>query len=417
MIRFPTPSDHRYADGTNPTMPQGSGTYWAPGGLDSSQPAVTRDSEDRHGPSRLRANHLTSSAYASAPAVSLTQRDSYPAPGLTQTDCPEQFPYHPQPYIPNVNYAAPPLDLTDYPVSYHLCPHDPAEYSPSSPQIHPGSAYHSGQYATQPSGLGHFEYPPSDPNSFHHPTSYDTSGYFTTDGYGLPLGGQHQQNLVSDPSCYLRCDGSFDHYGNVTQHPILPIPSSSGSSELGNALVEISSAEPQPTSRASIALPSLPLPSQPIPKHEPCEGTIGLNPIKAEYGATASGQPFSPMTPLDSPSLTGDHSPYIKEEDQEQHVGTSSMRRASTPLHGHGSLRHRHTHDFRLVEDPTAYPGFAKVRSCLTITYTCSSTYRGTRRHRAYLFPALTHIPLGDVSPRRNRRRSRHPIRERLRRA
>ena len=259
-----------------------------------------------------------------------------------------------------------------------------------------------------------FEYPPSDPNSFHH-TTYDTTGYFMgEDQYCLPLGSQHQQNLVSDPSSYLRGDGSFDHYGTVTQHPIHPIPPSSGSSELGNALVEISSAEPQPTSRTSIALPSLPLPSQPATKHEPCEGTIGLNPVKTEYGVTA----FSPMTPLDS---TGDHSPYIKEEDDEQsHVGTPSMRRASTPLHGHGSLCHRHSHEpFRVVEDPTAYPGFAsstKVRSCLTIAYTCSSTYRGTR-HRAYLFQALSHIPLACVSTRRSRRRSRLPIQERLHRA
>jgi hypothetical protein len=229
----------------------------------------------------------------------------------------------------------------------------------------------------------------------------------------MPPGSQHQQNLVSDPSSYLRCDGSFDHYGTVTQHPILPVPPSTGSSELGNALVEISSAELQPTSRTSIALPSLPLPSQPATKHEPCEGTIGLIPIKNEYGVTA----FSPMTPLDS---TGDHAPFIKEEDDEQaHVGNSSMRRDSTPLHGHGSLCHRHTHEFRVMEDPTAYPGFAsttKVRSCLTMAYTCSSTYRGIR-HRAYLFPALSHIPLVCVSTRRSPRRSRHPIRERLHRA
>jgi hypothetical protein len=115
MIRYPTPSDHRYPDAT---MPQGGTTYWAPGGLDTSQPAVTRDPEDRHGPSRLRANQLNSPAYASAPALSLTQRDSYPTLGQTQTDCPEQFAYPPQQYIPSVNYAAPPYDFADYPVGY-----------------------------------------------------------------------------------------------------------------------------------------------------------------------------------------------------------------------------------------------------------------------------------------------------------
>jgi hypothetical protein len=242
----------------------------------------------------------------------------------------------------------------------------------------PGSAYHSGQCPTQPSAaVTHFEYPPSDPTSFHHTTTYDPTGYVNADGqYGLPLGNQHQQNLVSDPSVYLRCDDSFDHYETATQHPTLPIPPSSGSSELGNALVDISTPEPQSTSRASISLPSLPLPSQPAIKHEPSEGAIGPNPVKIEYGATASGQPFSPMTPL----LPGDHAPYTKEEDQEPlHVPTSSMARASTPLHGHSSLRHHRPHaldSFRLVQDPAAYPGFApstKVRSCLTIAYSCSS--------------------------------------------
>jgi hypothetical protein len=266
--------------------------------------------------------------------------------------------------------------------------------------------------------MNHFGYPPSDPIQH---TSYDPTGYFTADGqYCLPLGSQHQQNLVSDPSGYLRSDASFDHYETVTQHSNLPIPPSSGSSELGNALVEISSPKPQPMSRASITLPSLPLPSHPAIKLEPSEGAIGLNPVKTEYGVPHSGQSFSPMTPLDSPSLTSDHAPYTKEEDQEQHhVGASSMPRASTPLRGHGSMRRRqHPLDsFRMVEDPAAYPGFAsstKVRSYLTIACTCSSTYRGTRRHRPFLFLALTHTP---PVRRRTRRRSRPPIRERPRRA
>lgn len=184
--------------------------------------------------------------------------------------------------------------------------------------------------------------------------------------------------------------------------------------------MEVSTPEPQSTSRPSIALPSLSLPPQPAPKQEPSEGTIPA--VKTEYGATTGGQPFSPMTPLGSPSLTGGHAPYMKEEDQEAlHVGTS-MPRASTPLHGHSSLRHHRPHtldSFRLVQDPAAYPGFApstKVRSCLTIAYSCSSTYRGTRRHRPSLFLFRTPIHPAGVSRRPARRRSRLPIRERLHR-
>ena len=264
--------------------------------------------------------------------------------------------------------------------------------------------------------MTHFEYPPSDPNPFQHTTYDHTTGYFAADGqYCMPLGSQHQQNLVSDHAGYLRCDDSFDHYETVTQHPILPIPPSSGSSELGNALVEISPPEPQPMSRASIALPSLPLPSQPAPKHDPSEGAVG-HPVKTEYGTTASGQPFSSMAPLGSPSLTSDHAPYIKEEVQDHFL---SMPRSSTPHHGHSSLRHRqHTQEsFRLVQDPAAYPGFAssaKVRPYLMIAYTYSPIYRGTRRHRPSLFLYITRILLAVVSRPLSRRRSRLPIRERL---
>ena len=118
MLRHTMPSDPRYADATNPAVPQGSGIAWAPG-LDTCQPAVTRDLEDRHGPSHLRANQLTSSRYASATPFSLTQRDSYPALGHPQSECPDQFPYPPQQYTQTVNYAAPSHDLADYPsVSY-----------------------------------------------------------------------------------------------------------------------------------------------------------------------------------------------------------------------------------------------------------------------------------------------------------
>jgi hypothetical protein len=158
----------------------------------------------------------------------------------------------------------------------------------------------------------------------------------------LPLGSQHQQNLVSDPSVYLRCGDSFDHYETVTQHTVLPIPPSSGSSELGNALVDMSTPEPQSTTRSSISLPSLPLPFQPSPEHEPSEGVIGLNPVNSEY---------------------------TKEGQEPLHVGASSILCASSPLHGHGSLPHRpHTcGSFRLVQNPAGFAPLAKVRSCLSI--------------------------------------------------
>ncbi|KAF8477677.1 hypothetical protein DFH94DRAFT_846064 [Russula ochroleuca] len=55
-----------------------------------------------------------------------------------------------------------------------------------------------------------------------------------------------------------------------------------------------------------------------------------------------------------------DHAPYTKEDQEQLHVGTS-MPRASTLLHGHGSLHHgQYTLDsFRLVQDLAAYPGFS----------------------------------------------------------
>jgi hypothetical protein len=231
-----------------------------------------------------------------------------------------------------------------------------------------GPGYHNGQYPTQTtSTVTRYEYPPSDPTSFQ-PTTYESTGYFSADGhYGLPLDAQHQQSLASDPSTYLRYDDSIEHYNAVTQHSVMPIPPSSSSSELGNALIEIRSSEHHQMGRASIALPSLP--PQTAPKHD--EGAVV---IKTEFGATTIGQAFSPMTPLDSPSLSGGHASYIKEEEQEQlHLGNSSMPRRSS-LHGHGSHPHRqHALDsFRLVQDPTAFPEFAssnKVRSCLTIAY------------------------------------------------
>ena len=83
---------------------------------------------------------------------------------------------------------------------------------------------------------------------------------------------------------------------------------------------------------SSLPFSSLSSPSNPtlshtmaVPYTDSKEGTIGPSPIEAKYGVTGSGQSFLPMMPLDSPSLTSDHSPYIKEEDQEWHLGTSSM--------------------------------------------------------------------------------------------
>ena len=212
--------------------------------------------------------------------------------------------------------------------------------------------------------MARYDYPPSDPTPFQ-PTTYEPTGYFSADGhYGLPLDGQRQQSLVSDPSGYLRYDDSFEHFRTVTQHAPMPIPPSSTSSELGNALLE-----PQQMGRASIALPGLPLPPQIATKHDSSE-----NSVKTEYGATASGQPFSPMTPLESQSFAGDHAPYIKKEEQEEqlHVGNSSMPRRRSSLHGSHPHRPHALDSFRVVQDPTAYPEFAtptKVRSCLTIAY------------------------------------------------
>jgi len=62
----------------------------------------------------------------------------------------------------------------------------------------------------------HFEYPSLDPISFHHTTTYDPTGYTNADAqHGLPLGSQHQQDVV-----LIRCSDSFDHhYDTVTQHP------------------------------------------------------------------------------------------------------------------------------------------------------------------------------------------------------
>jgi hypothetical protein len=134
MLPYHTPSDHCYGYATtgNPAIPQYSYIYWPPGDHDTSQPAVTRDSEDRHGPSHLcAANQLIPSAYASATPFLPTHCDSYPALGQTQSDCPEQFAHPPQQYILSVNYAASSESYDS--VGYPLCPHHPAKHLPSFP--------------------------------------------------------------------------------------------------------------------------------------------------------------------------------------------------------------------------------------------------------------------------------------------
>jgi len=174
-------------------------------------------------------------------------------------------------------------------------------------------------------------------------------GYFGPDGQrNSPPGAQHQPSLISG----VRFDDMFgDYYDQFPQHPMPSIPPSSTSSELGNALMEITSPEPQAISRSSIALPTLPTPSHSAVKREPSEAVVGL---KNEFGA--NGQAFSPMMPLDNSLLQGGQPPYPKEESREL-----SMPRPPTPLHVHDPPRHRQqTQDsFRMVQDPAAFPEFA----------------------------------------------------------
>jgi hypothetical protein len=301
--------------------------------------------------------------------------DSYPA--QTRGNGSGQRRYLWQQYASGVNYVSPPYDSAVYLAGYHSM--ILAEYPPSPLQLIPDSVYQGGQYATQPPAPIRYEYPPSDPTSFEsfQQTLYDRVGYFMPDGQSdLPLDDQHQQSLVSNTSGFLRYDDSFDYYDHFTQRPISSVSPSSSFSELGNALVEIPSPESQPMSRSSIALPTLPTQSHSAPKRDPSEGVVGLNLVKSEYGTTSSGQPFSPMTPLNSPLLPNRHAPYPKEESREQqNVGSSSMPRLPTPLHWHDHLRHRQqTQDpFGMVqlEDSAVYPEFVpapKVRSSVSRT-------------------------------------------------
>jgi len=161
-----------------------------------------------------------------------------------------QYLYAPQQYMLSMNYAAPPFDIAEYPMSDNILLHT-AKHSPRSYQIIPGSNYHSGQYMTHISSMSsmntHFEYPPSDPTPFQH-TTYNSVGYFkfSVNGYYcLLLDGQHQQSLVSDPLGYSCCDGSFDQFNAIAQDSIVLIPPSSSSSELGHTLLEVCASDAQ----------------------------------------------------------------------------------------------------------------------------------------------------------------------------
>ena len=350
MLQYPTPSDLRYGDVANTTMPQG-GTQWGPGRPDSSQSAVNCDTDDRQRAQHSRTTQSLPSDYTPATTYTATSRDSYPA--QAQSHCSGQYPYPSQPYASTVNYVLPPYDFAEYPVSRHFVPFiTKTEYSPRRHQIHAGNIHHGGHYSPHGSAATHYEYPPSDPISFHSP-AYDPTCYFSTDGpLCSPLEGQqHQHSLVPVPTTYSQYDVCLAHYEHYAQPPVPPVLPSSSSSELGHALVETPPPESQHINHGSIALPSLAMPSPSAPKHNPSETLVGLNPVKTEYASGVNGQPFSPMASLST--LTSEFSPHPKEECQEQvHVFPTSV--------PHGHLHHRqHTRDsLRLVQDPAAYPVF-----------------------------------------------------------
>jgi hypothetical protein len=388
MLRYLTSSDQHYGDACNTALPQG-GTYWFR--PDTQKPAVNCDSDDRNCPPRQQSNQVN---YPSVTANTAPLSDSYPA--QSQCGYSSQRGYPSQPYASSVNYAAPPYDFFAYLVS---CPSAfLAEYSPNPLQIVPDSVYQGGQYPTQPSTPTRYDYPSSDLTSCQQ-SLYDPVGYFNTDGQcSSPLDSQpgHQHSLLSNTSGFLRYDDTCDIYDQVTQHPISSISPASSSSELGNALMEIPSPEPQSMSHSPIALPTLPTPPHSALKRELSESAIGMNPVKNVYGTSASGQSYSPMIPLpvDNPLLPGGHGPYPKEESHEQlHVGSSSMPRPPTPLHGYDLPHHgQQTQDsFRMVQDPAAYLVFApapKARSCLM--YSSSPSYTHSYAAEASAFPVYT---------------------------
>jgi len=120
MLQYPTPSDLRYGDVGDTSMPQGS-TKWGPGRPDGSQPAVNGDADDRQrAAQQLRASQQLLSNYTPATTDMVTLRDSYPDPA--QSHCSGQYPYPSQSYPSSVNYVSPPYDFAKYPVSRYFVP-------------------------------------------------------------------------------------------------------------------------------------------------------------------------------------------------------------------------------------------------------------------------------------------------------
>jgi hypothetical protein len=365
MHQYPTPSawpsDMCYGD-VNITVPQG-GTQWGPGHPDSSHSSVNCDADDRQRAQHLRASQSLPSNSTPATTYTATSRDSYPA--QAQSHCSAQYPYPLQPHPSTVNYVLPPCDFAEYPVSRYFVLCDETEYSLRHHQIHAGNVHHGGQYPPHGSTATHYQYPPSDPVSFH-PAAYDSAGCFSRVGtLCSPLDGQ-QQHIHSSYSHYEACLVHYEHYA---QPPIPPVLPSSSSSELGHALVETPLPESQHINHGSITLPSLAMPSPLAPKYDISETLIGLIPVKTEYATGVSGRPFSPMASLNTLSISCELAPRPREKAQEQvHIFPASV----VP---HGPLHHRqHTRDlFSLVQEYPAFtsPPASKVCSPHHICHLC----------------------------------------------
>ena len=69
----------------------------------------------------LCANQLSSSAYVSTTAFPIIQCNLYPT--QTQSEYSGQYSHTPQQYMLNMNYAAPPCDVVEYPVSNDILLH------------------------------------------------------------------------------------------------------------------------------------------------------------------------------------------------------------------------------------------------------------------------------------------------------
>jgi len=97
----------------------------------------------------------------------------------------------------NMNYAAPPCDVVEYPVSNNILLHTAEHWAFTALSSDHGN-YHSKQYTTHVSLIlstnTHFEYSPLDPTPFQH-TTYNSMGYFSVYSHHcLPLEGQYQQS-------------------------------------------------------------------------------------------------------------------------------------------------------------------------------------------------------------------------------